>query len=566
MKKLAALILVLFGVLQPYNSDAQTGWKWGVGSIAHFSTACEAGVTATDPMGNVFVAGYINGWADTTRFGSFLVYKSPTDLQAILAKTDSMGNYQWVIGTNCHYAAPTNIVTDSSGNVYMMGSYYDATMTFGSVTFNNPTMTFMAFIAKISPTGNVLWGQNLTRDTSFDSYAGGGGLGIDKARNIYLTGAFNGPSATIGTTTLINSGTTPGHPQPYIAKYDSAGNSIWAKKYGGRSSAYPTAITVGVNGNFDISGRYYTDSFVAGSTVLTNYPSSFLTKFDSSGSALWVKNINEYITVHSLAQDDSEHVYFTGELDTNIVLAIDTLSYGGGGADFIIGRYNSDGTYGWARTANGGKKEMGYSIAADHCGHLWACANLGPLTGYVWFDAIHSASAPPFSDDPMFLAEYDRNGNYITSISLPTGGDDAMGLTVDGRGNVYVAGDYMSTYTGHPFVLGPDTFFYPAPEQMFLGKYRYDTELCVLPLPLISPLPISQAVTGTVLYPNPGGDMLTISADTDISEVAVFNAMGQTLFVKQYGTREAQVDVRLLPAGIYFVRVNGTEIHKFVKQ
>jgi hypothetical protein len=101
---------------------------------------------------------------------------------------------------------------------------------------------------------------------------------------------------------------------------------------------------------------------------------------------------------------------------------------------------------------------------------------------------------------------------------------------------------------------------------MFLGKYRYDTELCVLPLPLISPLPLSQAVTGIVLYPNPGGDVLTISAGTDISEVAVVNGLGQTLFVKQYGTREAQVDVRLLPAGIYFVRVNGTEMHKFVKR
>ncbi|MCW3123493.1 MAG: Serine/threonine-protein kinase PknD [Flavipsychrobacter sp.] len=68
------------------------------------------------------------------------------------------------------------------------------------------------------------------------------------------------------------------------------------------------------------------------------------------------------------------------------------------------------------------------------------------------------------------------------------------------------------------------------------------------------------------IFPNPVSATLTITSTDKISSVSVSNLIGQTLYNYQYHNLQVQVDVAELPTGVYIVRINDTEIRKFVKQ
>ena len=68
------------------------------------------------------------------------------------------------------------------------------------------------------------------------------------------------------------------------------------------------------------------------------------------------------------------------------------------------------------------------------------------------------------------------------------------------------------------------------------------------------------------LYPNPTTTSLTIVASAKIEQVIISDILGQTVFSYNYKTEEVQIDVSDLPSGVYFVKVNGSEVRKFVKE
>ena len=68
------------------------------------------------------------------------------------------------------------------------------------------------------------------------------------------------------------------------------------------------------------------------------------------------------------------------------------------------------------------------------------------------------------------------------------------------------------------------------------------------------------------IFPNPTTNQLTITTTDKITSVAITNLIGQTLYNQQYNSPQVQVDVATLPTGMYLVRINGSEVRKFVKQ
>ena len=69
------------------------------------------------------------------------------------------------------------------------------------------------------------------------------------------------------------------------------------------------------------------------------------------------------------------------------------------------------------------------------------------------------------------------------------------------------------------------------------------------------------------LFPNPAQDELSVqSTGVPINSIVITNMYGQTIYSLQTVNREQQtIYVANLPPGIYLVRVNDTEVRKFVK-
>jgi len=67
------------------------------------------------------------------------------------------------------------------------------------------------------------------------------------------------------------------------------------------------------------------------------------------------------------------------------------------------------------------------------------------------------------------------------------------------------------------------------------------------------------------IYPNPATTSLTISAN-QINQITISNLLGQTIYSRQYNSPKVQIDVSTLPSGLYFVKVNGSEVKKFFKE
>ena len=68
------------------------------------------------------------------------------------------------------------------------------------------------------------------------------------------------------------------------------------------------------------------------------------------------------------------------------------------------------------------------------------------------------------------------------------------------------------------------------------------------------------------IYPNPATTSLTITSSTTIGQVIISDLLGQTVYTSQPNTENVAVNISVLPPGLYFVKVNNTEVRKFVKE
>ena len=68
------------------------------------------------------------------------------------------------------------------------------------------------------------------------------------------------------------------------------------------------------------------------------------------------------------------------------------------------------------------------------------------------------------------------------------------------------------------------------------------------------------------IYPNPATTELTVSANAPINQVTISDLVGRAVLEHSYNSKEVHINIAALPTGVYFVKINGTEVRKFVKE
>ena len=163
-----------------------------------------------------------------------------------------------------------------------------------------------------------------------------------------------------------------------------------------------------------------TKSFRTNNKTIENLPSTnSINKFEWNRT--W--GGSEHDRGHDIAVDNSGNIFITG----------DTQSFGVGGYDLILLKYNSSGTLLWNITWGGSEHEGGNGLAIDDMGNAFITGSTGSFE----------------EGQDVFLLKYDSSGNLLWNKTW--GGSDegyGYGISVDDSGNVFIIGETRSFGAG----------------------------------------------------------------------------------------------------------------------
>ena len=434
MKK---IILLFWGTILFLNLMAQTptDYKWAVKAGG---TGTEEGkAIATDKAGNVYVTGYFK---NTATFGSLTSVVSLGGHDAFVAKYDSSGNALWVNtlgGTDADEGY--GIAADTLGNIYVAGTF-GGTVTVGAGTLTS-TGSFDVFVLKYNTSGTLLWARSAGGASADNAY----GIATNKTGEIFITGKFN-TSTTFGSTTL----TSTGQDDIFIAKYDNSGNVLWAKKAGSTSGDLAKSISIDDSGNLYITGNFSGTATFLGSTNVSLTSSgqwdAYIAKYDPAGNVLWAKKGGGSNHDHglSVAVDLSGNSYITCYTQSTSVNFGGKTFTSSGQWDIFVAKYNTSGSISWLKKLGGNQYDYAYGIAADKAGQIILT---GGFANTVAFGSVSLTSTNTDIED-MFAAKMDSTGTVLWAMKAGAAGNQYVwgnAVTTDNIGDIYLTGSYEGT-------------------------------------------------------------------------------------------------------------------------
>ena len=307
-----------------YNSSGDLVWVKQAGGSGEDNSSS---VTA-DSMGNIVVTGSFSG---TASFGNTtLVSKGGSDI--FTAKYAENGNLLWVKQAGGSSFDHGHCATAGSGdNIYITGSFKD-TATFGNKTItSNGDRDF--FVARYNQNGNVSWVEQGGGDYWDYGYA----VDTGNSGDVYVTGSFFDAALFEGTSLIAEA-----QNDIFIAKYDSSGNLVWIRQAGGSSYDRGKAIAADNRGGIYVAGHFKKDvTFENVSLTAYGLYDMFVAKYNSSGDFLWAKRAggDDYDEACSITVDNNDNIYITGSYSCYQAPArFDDISLNSNGFDIFIAK------------------------------------------------------------------------------------------------------------------------------------------------------------------------------------------------------------------------------------
>jgi hypothetical protein len=199
-------------------------------------------LSSADATPSLYLAGNTGTASETTTTVNGATSTTPPDQQGRLIKISGAddGNPQSTFSVT---ASPTtgnttasDMVTDSSGNVYVVGS---ATGNIGQ-QINQGIQD--VYLTKYDSAGNVLWSNLVGSAGSATGYS----VALNPKGGVVVAGSTTADL----TTTAIADGNT----DTFVASYDSSGDQNWVKQIQTLAQNQPASVSVDANGNIFVGG------------------------------------------------------------------------------------------------------------------------------------------------------------------------------------------------------------------------------------------------------------------------------------------------------------------------
>jgi len=139
---------------------------------------------------------------------------------------------------------------------------------------------------------------------------------------------------------------------------------------------------------------------------------------------------------------------------------------------------------------------------------------------------------------------------------------------LDASGMSFIGND-TRTYSMGFGLSGTDYHDYTGGGHSKNSGYRYvknNDSICGAFADITAVRQVNAVANQINICPNPANTFITIKAQISIDQITIINLEGQTTFTHNYNSEQVNVNVSAFPSGIYFVKVNGIEVRKFVKE
>ena len=235
---------------------------------------------AIDARGHYYVGGVFEGSA---RFGTNLLTSAHRfQFDGFIAKYDQQFRCLWV--KQIRGGEASSVAAFATNALFVAGHFSGETALDGHRIQSQSGEDIL--LAKYDLDGNLLWFKQAGgSDKRFASYATS--VTVDFAGNSYITGEFGGSGVFDNITLSPN----PIARALFVAKYDPAGNVLWAKE-DAHGSCDPKGIALDRWGNIYVTGGFFgTVRFGSEAIGAAKQDGDmFLVKYDSGGNFLWVRS------------------------------------------------------------------------------------------------------------------------------------------------------------------------------------------------------------------------------------------------------------------------------------
>ena len=371
-----------------------------------------------DGSGNIYIAGGFRDIVDfdpgpgtdehTSTIGAFDIF---------LSKFDTEGNYQWV--RTWGPGEGQQVAVDGSGNVYLTGRYY-LTVDFdpgSGVDEHTSNGHSDIFISKFDALGNYIWARTWGSEYLNEL---GTGIAVEDSGNVFVTGYYQ-LTVDFDPGNGIENQTSNGYSDIFLSIFDSMGNFENVRCWGGESSDRSRNVEVNGAGNVFVTGNYSSTVDFNPGTEVEEYTSNggsdiFLSSFDSSGNFAWVRtwggnNIED--KGFGVVVDGSGFVYVTGKYDG-------TVDFDPGPGienhtadafyDAFLSKFDSSGTFQWARTWGGFGSDYGFGVDVDVTGNVFIVGSYKYTVDFNPGPGIDEHTSNGLSD--VFLSKFPPDGNW----------------------------------------------------------------------------------------------------------------------------------------------------------
>jgi len=371
-------------------------------------------------------------FSGTLDFGGGVSLTSGTGGAAFVAKLDPTGVVVWAhrFGGSAAHA----VAVDGSGNVVVSGDF------FGAIDFGDGSAAQASaglsdvFVAKLDPSGAVLWGARFGGSGNDEGPA----VAVDVSGNVVLVGSTNGPLDFGGGSLPAGGGT-----DLFVAKLEGAGHHVWSKRFGDATAQAGRAVAVGGAGEIVLAGQALGSlDFGCGAMPDVGGGDVVIAKLDPAGSCVWSKRFGDADVqdAAAVAIDAAGAVALVGVFHGSVDFGTGSLT-SAGGKDLFVAKLDATGGAVWARGFGDTADQVGQAVALDGAANVVVTGYFG---GSMSFGGT-TLTSTDFYD--VFLAKLDANtGAHLWSKRFGDAQEQAaMGVATDGAGNTLLTGYFWGT-------------------------------------------------------------------------------------------------------------------------